>query len=418
MMKQASTTNTLASPRIRARNLEKAKIMIGSRVPVITQSVTPTAGTAVTTGSVQYLDVGLQLAVQPDVHPDGVVAITVDLQVSNILKEVRVVQSGTLAYEIGTRDASTLLSLKDGDTAILGGLISDRDTRNAATVPGLGDIPVLGRLFGDHSSDKGKSEIIMSITPRIIRSSRRASSSDTEFWYGTESNTRTAPLGAQSSAPSMRDEPTDASVSAPAGSSAPGGLAMAPTVATPAEVSTSARGMTTAATVPNASSYGAAVVAPTPVTAAATMGEPDAPPAPQGPPSLGWDAPSAVQVGDQFSVVLTLESDDALVRLRSQARYNPSVLRLDSAEAGDVVPPDLQAGSAPKINAAVGNVQMMVAGTNDLSVKGSGKLMVLHFTALAASGSTPISLQFSATGSNQRDVGAMVPRPLAIAVSQ
>ena len=66
-MKQAGLTNTLASPRIRARNKEKAKILIGSRLPVITNSVTPTAaGTPVVTGSVQYLDVGLTLEVQPD----------------------------------------------------------------------------------------------------------------------------------------------------------------------------------------------------------------------------------------------------------------------------------------------------------------------------------------------------------------
>ena len=69
-MKQAGLTNTLASPRIRSRNKEKAKILIGSRLPVITNSVTPTAsGAPVVTGSVQYLDVGLTLEVQPDGTP-------------------------------------------------------------------------------------------------------------------------------------------------------------------------------------------------------------------------------------------------------------------------------------------------------------------------------------------------------------
>jgi general secretion pathway protein D len=455
MMKQASTTNTLASPRIRARNLEKAKIMIGSRVPVITQSVTPTAGTAVTTGSVQYLDVGLQLGVQPDVHADGVVAITVDLQVSNILKEVRVVSSGTLAYEIGTRDASTVLSLKDGDTAILGGLISDQDTRNAATVPGLGDIPILGRLFGDHSSNKGKSEIIMSITPRIIRASTRGSSSDTEFWYGTESNMRSAPLASQTSPPSTGtptvtppppSEPAGgailyppAEIPAPAAGTTPysgadarptagGAGAGASASARPAPLTDSsvggASGETSAddiepvvanGTAPNTTvpSYGPASLAATPVAPpAATVVS-----ASSGAASLSWDGPTSVQAGQEFSVVLTLTSDEGLVRVRSQARYNPSVLRLDSAEVGGVVPAALQAASQPQINARVGNVQMMIATSSDAPVQGTGDLMVLHFTALTASKTTPISLQFAATGADGHDAGVVAPRPLAVAIN-
>ncbi len=88
-LKQVGVTNVLASPRIRARNKERARILIGSRVPVITNSVTPTAGgTAVVTGSVQYQDVGLQLEVEPTVYLDNDVAIKVKLEVSSIIREV------------------------------------------------------------------------------------------------------------------------------------------------------------------------------------------------------------------------------------------------------------------------------------------------------------------------------------------
>ena len=150
-MKQAGLVNTLASPRIRARNKEKAKILIGQREPVITNSVTPTAaGTPVVTGSVQYLDVGLTLEVQPTVYLDTDVAVKINLEVSSILKQITTT-SGTIAYEIGTRNANTLLRLKDGETQILAGLIQDSDTRNANSIPGLGDIPLLGHLFGESS---------------------------------------------------------------------------------------------------------------------------------------------------------------------------------------------------------------------------------------------------------------------------
>jgi general secretion pathway protein D len=185
-MKQAGVANTLASPRIRARNKEKAKVLIGSREPVITNSVTPTAaGTPVVTGSVQYLDVGLTLEVQPTVYRDGDVGIKINLEVSSILKQITT-QGGTVAYEIGTRNANTLLQLKDGETQVLGGLIQQSDTRTANTIPLLGEIPILSHLFGTHHRDKEKDEIVLSVTPHIIRMQPHPSADNVLFWYGTE----------------------------------------------------------------------------------------------------------------------------------------------------------------------------------------------------------------------------------------
>ena len=186
-------TNVLASPRIRVRNREKAKIMIGSRVPVITNAVTPVStGTPVITGSVQYLDVGLKLDVEPDIHLDNEVVIKVALDVSSIIKEVPNEQSGTLAYEIGTRNATTVLRLKDGETQILAGLISDEDRKTASKVPGLGQMPVLGRLFSSHKDNGTKTEIVLSITPRIVGSARLPDAREVEYWAGTESSLRNA----------------------------------------------------------------------------------------------------------------------------------------------------------------------------------------------------------------------------------
>jgi general secretion pathway protein D len=194
-LKTTGNSNVLASPRIRARNKEKAKILIGSRVPTITTAVSPTGlgNTTIANTQVQYLDVGLTLDVEPTIYADNDVAIKINLEVSSIVNTVNVGQ--TRAYEIGTRNATTLLQLKDGETQILAGLIKDSDTRSASKIPGLGDIPVVGRLFSNHTSEKDKSEIVLSITPRIIRGMRRPSSDTTEFWYGTESRSGMAPLG-------------------------------------------------------------------------------------------------------------------------------------------------------------------------------------------------------------------------------
>src|SRR3984957_1661548 len=156
-LQTVGNTNTLASPRLRARNKEKAKILIGSRVPVITSSTALLSSGTASSSSVQYLDVGLTLEVQPAVYLDGDVAIKIGLEVSSITNTV--VVGGTQAYTIGTRNANTLLRLKDGETQVLAGLIQDSDTRNAAGIPGLSQIPVVGRLFGSHNSDREKSEI-------------------------------------------------------------------------------------------------------------------------------------------------------------------------------------------------------------------------------------------------------------------
>lgn len=159
----------LASPRIRARNKEQAKIMIGDRVPTITNSVTPlSTGTSVVTGNVTYQDVGLKLEIEPQVYADNEVGIKISLEVSNIAKEFTDTNGGR-SYQIGTRNASTNLRLKDGETQILGGLITDEDRNTANKLPGLGHIPFLGRLFGNNSGTSNRSEIILAITPRIIR---------------------------------------------------------------------------------------------------------------------------------------------------------------------------------------------------------------------------------------------------------
>ena len=198
LRKELGDSNLLASPRIRVKQHEKAKIMIGDRVPVITNSVTPVStGTPVVTGSVQYLDVGLKLEVEPDIHMDGEVAIKTYLEVSTIANQVTNAASGSVAYQIGTRNVNTVLRLKDGETQVLAGLINDEDRKSSASVPGLGDLPVLGRLFSSQGDDKRKTEIILSITPHIIRNIQRPDVELAQFWSGTDDTLRSKPLSLQ-----------------------------------------------------------------------------------------------------------------------------------------------------------------------------------------------------------------------------
>jgi general secretion pathway protein D len=183
LRKDAGDVNILANPRIRVKNKEKAKIHIGDKVPVITSNVT---STGVTSESVSYLDVGIKVDVEPQVHLEGDVGIKVGLEVSNIVQQIKSA-TGTLTYQLGSRNANTVLRLKDGETQVLAGLISDEDRAGASKVPLFGDIPLLGRLFSNNRDELSKTEIVLLITPRIIRNIERPELADSEFFGGTES---------------------------------------------------------------------------------------------------------------------------------------------------------------------------------------------------------------------------------------
>ncbi|MEC4590285.1 secretin N-terminal domain-containing protein [Nitrospirillum amazonense] len=185
---QDSDARLLTNPRIRVRNHEKAKILIGQRLPNITSTAT---STGFLSQSVNYIDVGLTLNVEPTIYLDDNVGIKLTLEVSSIIRQVTT-QTGTSAYEIGTRTASTALRLKNGETDVLAGLIDSQERTSGNKLPGLGDVPVLGRLFGATTDDDQKTEIVLSITPHLVRNLQRPDVNDAMFNAGTETSMHTA----------------------------------------------------------------------------------------------------------------------------------------------------------------------------------------------------------------------------------
>jgi general secretion pathway protein D len=422
-MKQAGVANTLASPQVRVRNKEKAKILIGSKVPVITNSVTPTAsGAPVVTGSVQYLDVGLTLDVQPTIYLDSDVAIKLGLEVSSILKQVQTT-SGTIAYEIGTRNANTLLRLKDGETQILAGLIQETDTRTANTIPGLGDIPILAHLFGTRHTDNEKDEIVLSITPRIIRMQPRPPSDATEFWYGTETRTRSVPFSSAAgpgAGPEGTASPPPTNPAPPPTSAAPlvvPGAAGGPPVTDIAAANPTAQAAAAALKTAEAAK-GPPITAP---PAAVAPSAPPPPPAGEGgaeaarvaPSALTLEGPGEAKVGDEFQVTVRLSTDQSITHLRSQLRFDASALQLLSAETGNMVP---AAAGSPQVTTQAGGAQLDVTTTPDSPVQGSGSLMVLQFKAVAARPTTNILAMLNVLGAGGAAVGNSSAPSLKIAI--
>src|SRR4051794_19621698 len=193
------SANVLANPRIRVKNKEKARVHIGDRVPVITTTAAATGGFV--SESVSYLDIGLKLEVEPLIFLEDEVGIKVGLEVSNIVKEIRSVGSNSLNYQIGTRNAATVLRLKDGETQVLAGLISREDRRSADRVPGMGELPIVGRLFSSTNDTRNRTEIMLLITPHLARALIRPDASSVEFAAGTEASTGVPRLGGAPLAP-------------------------------------------------------------------------------------------------------------------------------------------------------------------------------------------------------------------------
>lgn len=185
-------TNLLANPKIRARNREKAKISLGEKLPVFT--TTTTTGSATSTAvNITYIDVGLKLELEPQIQLNDEVIIKVGLDVSNITNPVEGPDKST-AYQVGSRQATTSLRLKDGETQVLAGLINDNDTKSSAGLPWLHEMPVLGRLFGTAKDESNKTEVVLLITPRIIRNLSQENLPLGGMSSGTESSPGAAPF--------------------------------------------------------------------------------------------------------------------------------------------------------------------------------------------------------------------------------
>lgn len=371
--KEDQDGNILANPRIRVRNKEKAKILIGDRVPVIT---TTSNATGFVAESVNYVDVGLKLEVEPNIYLDDEVAIKISLEVSSLVREV-LSKSGSLSYQIGTRNATTVLRLKDGETQILAGLISDEDRRSANKVPGLGEIPIAGRLFGSQKDDTQRSEILLSITPRIVRAIRRPDLLEAEFESGTESS-----IGVQSlRLTNFPSQPTEATGSTATAATNANSLAAVPGALVPLPVAPLVNNKQVAAVTPPGSNVAG--------LAADVL--------PAGSVNLSWQAPAQVKVGEQFTASLRVNSQAALRGLSLLVGFDPQSLQVVSVQEGDYFKQGgAQTTFNQRVDAAQGKVFVAVirqnAAGSEAGINGNGAAVNVVFKALKASPVAKIQL--------------------------
>lgn len=407
-MLQDSDTNILSSPRLRVRNREKAKIMIGERVPMITNAITPVAtGSPVITGTVTYQDVGLKLDVEPDIHLDNEVIIKIGLEVSSLGLPVTN-GSGSTVYRVGTRNTATSLRLHDGETQILAGLITDSDTSTTDKIPLLGQIPILGHLFSNDNGNKSKTEIILSITPHIVGNSKLATAGEMEYWSGTESELRSNQILLRPVGKVSLNSSGDSSL----GMRAP---STTPTVAVPPVASPSAATPPVAVPVAPAKAIpaiGASASAVLPATAskngdtatAQAMG-------------LNWFGPNQAKVGDKITLALNTDSAQGLKTVGLEIGFDPDVLKVIDVNEGNALKGINTPSTMTKnINQSGGNISVEMSGSG---TTGAGNLMTITFEVTAAAQGTAVSVDsINATGTNGEGIPVAAPESHAITVTQ
>lgn len=163
--KQDVDAKTLANPRLRVLSGKNAKIHIGDRVPLRATTIQDATGQVRTT--YDYKEIGIRLTAEPIIHLDNSVTVKVALEVSSLGQNI-----GTQtepAFSIGTRNAETFMLLRDGETAIMGGLIREEERKTRVRVPLLGDIPGLGWLFTSRDDSSTRTDVLLTITPRVVR---------------------------------------------------------------------------------------------------------------------------------------------------------------------------------------------------------------------------------------------------------
>ncbi len=188
--KQDVDAKILANPRVRVMEGKQATIHIGDRVPLQSSIIQDATGQVRYT--YDYKDIGVMLDVTPKINRDNSVTVNLKLEVSSLGSNIGT--SADPAYSIGTRDASTTMLLRDGETAILAGLIREDESHNKIKLPILGDIPLIGGLFTTSTNDSSsRTDVLLTITPRVVRSWEYISKDLHDIYSGTENNMSSEP---------------------------------------------------------------------------------------------------------------------------------------------------------------------------------------------------------------------------------
>lgn len=365
-------TKIIQNPEIRSVDGQTAKLKIGDRIPVATGSfqagvgvgavgVNPLVNTQFT-----YLDVGVNVDITPRVHPSHEVSLKVVIDVSSQTGTATI--GGIVQPIISQRKIEQDIRLKEGEANILGGLFERTDTRTLNGWPGLAKIPFLRYFFSDDRVDHEEDEVLLVLTPRIVRMPEWTKANLRPLFSGTETNVQVKRM---SELRAPEQQPTPQATAPPPAGAAPG--TGAPVVAGPAVLPASA-----------------------PNSAAKLRFEPQT---------------LSLKVGQTATIGVVVENVNDLFSIPMLLQYNPAVISIEEVQhaAGEGGHAGFLSGGNQEI-AIVSQPfkdkgQMIISATrqpNTAGVSGTGTLAGIVVKALAPGSSTLSIVQVSAKDSQQR----------------
>ena len=181
-LKSNTEARTLSNPRIRTVDGQPAKIHVGDRVPLQSASITNPTGQTQTL--YEYHDIGIKLDVITKYHLDDLIFVDLTIEVSSLGQNLGT--AAQPAYSINTRNVHTTMILREGETAVLGGLISEDELRSLNGIPGLPGDSLVGRLFSNAGNSGDRTDLVLTITPRLVRSQSLPRRSSWDFYSGTD----------------------------------------------------------------------------------------------------------------------------------------------------------------------------------------------------------------------------------------
>jgi general secretion pathway protein D len=385
LFKNQSEARLLAAPKLRASEGQPAELRLGREVPVPVTSFVSQLGTGgvpnTPVTSFQYRNVGVNVTITPKVFVDGEIELQLALETSSQL-ETRVI-NGTELPVFGLRNVSNVVRLRDGETNIIGGLISEEDRKAVSGFPGLVDIPLLNKIFARNIQLKDSQDVVFSITPHIIRAPRVTEMDLAPLPMGTEQQ-----IKVPGNRPRIFDAVKDADVIEPPVEEAPPEEAP-PEPAPPLEPPEPAEEPRPPDFPPDAEPEPAPPVSPISV--------------------LFSPQTASLAVGESFEVVLVAGGAQGLSSGEILVSYDPAALRISNVQAGAFLTIDGRPLTfTPTFNP--GQVGISFSRPEDSEgLQGSGHLVRLTLEAVAPG--PPLIV--SATGALRDTTGASIPASFA-----
>jgi general secretion pathway protein D len=190
LLKSDTSTRLLANPQLRTAEGQTAQARFGDQIPVPITTFAPIATGGISQQpitSFDYKNVGVNIDITPRVHHDNDVTLTLKLEVSSVAPSVGVAGVQNLPT-FNSRQVTSVIRLRDGETNILAGLISDAERTSYSGLPGLASLPVLGKLFAHNRKEIQETDIVMTLTPHILRKTKFSEEDLRSFSLGSETS--------------------------------------------------------------------------------------------------------------------------------------------------------------------------------------------------------------------------------------